>query len=461
MTNSPQQLWGGLQVTKTVIDTAPSGVLPGAAFGGVWSCTLGTGPNETTYSSRFTVAAGATAVLFSNADQRVPATASCTVIEDTLATQSLVDGSFAWAEPIYSPDAATVTLVAGQDATVGITNTVQRVYSDVTVNKVVIGPAAGLVPTDRPFTGTITCQYGSDAPITTTWLSTLATPALRAGVLVGSVCSAEEDPPGQGGQPVTGDSSYIWLLPIVSAPVAITPPDVPTPPIVVTNVTDRLFGTFTVTKAVTGATEGIVDPTAPYVMNWVCVDASGNQYEGQLEVSLGVTRSVGQAEQIPTGSACTLDEPLADMPALIDDAWQWLDPVFTLDGLPAVGNGRQLAFTIPTPQEDMPQPNVAVGVLNTVSRTPGAFTLAKTSDPPSGTVVQPGSVVSYTVTLTSTGTVPVHDVVVTDDLAGVLGNATLVDGSVVAPAGTTAALDTATSRLVWTVRDVAAGQRSR
>ena len=256
VTNSPQQLWGGLQVTKTVVDTVPSGVLPGATFGGVWSCTLGTGPNETTYSDRFTVAAGATTVLFSNADQRVPATASCTVIEDTLATQSLRDGSFAWAEPTYSPDPPTVTLVAGQDASVGITNTVQRVYSDINVNKVVIGPAAGLVPTDRPFTGTITCQYGSDAPITTTWLSTLATPALRAGVLVGSVCSAEEDPPGQGGQPVTGDSSYIWLLPIVSAPVTITPPGVATPPIVVTNVTDRLFGTFTVTKTVTGADGG-------------------------------------------------------------------------------------------------------------------------------------------------------------------------------------------------------------
>ena len=394
-------------------------------------------------------------MLFDAADLRVPATASCTVIEDTLATQSLRDGSFTWAEPTYSPDPPTVTLVAGQAASVGITNTVQRVYSDVNVNKVVIGPAVGLVPTDRPFTGTITCQYGADAPITTTWLSTLATPALRAGVLVGSVCSAEEDPPGQGGQPVTGDSSYIWLPPVVSAPVTIAPPSVTTPPIVVTNPTDRLFGTFTVTKAVTGATEGIVDPTAPYVMNWACVDGSGNQYEGQLEVPLGGTRTVGPSEQLPAGSECTLDEPLAEMPELVDDAWQWQDPTFTVDGAPAVGDGRTLTFTVPTPQEDTPEPTVAIGVTNTVTRTAGAFTLAKTSDPPSGSVVQPGSVVSYTVTLTSTGTVPVHDVVVTDDLAGVLANATLVDGSVVAPAGTTAVVGL--SQLVWTVGDVAAG----
>ena len=104
VTNAPQRLWGGLQVIKAVVDTVPSGVLPGATFGGVWSCTQGTGANETTYSDRFTVAASATTVLFGAADQRVPAGASCTVIEDTLATQSLVDGSFAWAEPTYVPD---------------------------------------------------------------------------------------------------------------------------------------------------------------------------------------------------------------------------------------------------------------------------------------------------------------------------------------------------------------------
>ena len=168
-------------------------------------------------------------------------------------------------------------------------------------------------------------------------------------MLVGSVCSAEEDPPGQGGQPVTGDSSYIWLPPVVSAPVTIAPPAVATPPIVVTNPTDRLFGTFTVTKAVTGATEGIVDPSAPYVMNWACVDGSGNQYDGQLEVPLGGTRTVGPSEQLPAGSECTLDEPLADMPELVDDAWQWQDPTFTVDGVPAVGDWSDARLHDPDP----------------------------------------------------------------------------------------------------------------
>ena len=191
VTNTPQRLWAGLQVTKTVVDTTPSGVLPGATFGGVWTCTQGGAPP---ISARFIVVAGGTTPLFTPAEQRVPATAACSVIEDTLATDSLVDGSFDWGEPTYAPATGDVTLVAGETASIGIINTVVRVYSDVRIQKVITGPASTLVPTTRPFTGTITCRYGTDEPITTTWSATTATPALRAGVLVGSVCSADRGP---------------------------------------------------------------------------------------------------------------------------------------------------------------------------------------------------------------------------------------------------------------------------
>ena len=61
--------------------------------------------------------------------------------------QGLRDGSFAWGDPSYEPES--VELVAGQTATLGVTNTVVRVYSDITVTKDVTGPADGLVPTDR------------------------------------------------------------------------------------------------------------------------------------------------------------------------------------------------------------------------------------------------------------------------------------------------------------------------
>ncbi len=374
-----------------------------------------------------------------------------------MATDSLVDGSFDWGEPTYAPATGDVTLVAGETASIGIVNTVVRVYSDVRIQKVITGPASTLVPTTRPFTGTITCRYGTDEPITTTWSATTATPALRAGVLVGSVCSATEDSPGRNGQPVTGDSSFVWRPPTVSSPVTVTPPLQVTPPIVVTNPTDRLFGTFTVTKSVTGAVDGIADPTPQYVMHWTCIDGLGNTYSGTLDIALTRAGEVGPEEEIPAASNCVLNEPAGELPALIDDAWQWQLPTFTVDGVPAVGDGSSLAFVIPTPQEDQPEPHVAIGVTNSVSRTFGAYTLSKTSDPAPGSVVQPGSVLTYTVTLTSTGDVPVHGVVITDDLAGLLANATVVDGSITAPAGTSAALDLPAQRLLWTVGDVPAG----
>lgn len=56
--------------------------------------------------------------------------------------------------------------------------------------------------------------------------------------------------------------------------------------------------------------------------------------------------------------------------------------------------------------------------------TPG-FSFVKTADPGSGTAVATGSVVTYTLTGTNTGETALDEVVVTDDLAGVLGHADL------------------------------------
>ena len=88
VTNTVERLFGGLQITKTVTDP-DGGVRPGAQFTGLWTCTQGTD----TFSDRFTVAAGATTVAFAPADQRVPANAVCSIIENTLDVNGLRDGS--------------------------------------------------------------------------------------------------------------------------------------------------------------------------------------------------------------------------------------------------------------------------------------------------------------------------------------------------------------------------------
>ena len=91
---------GGLQITKTVVDP-DGGVLPGATFRGVWECTQG----DDTYSDRFTVGAGETTTAFTPADERVPATAVCTITEDTpSARRACVTARSPGARPTYAPD---------------------------------------------------------------------------------------------------------------------------------------------------------------------------------------------------------------------------------------------------------------------------------------------------------------------------------------------------------------------
>ncbi|MCT6735795.1 isopeptide-forming domain-containing fimbrial protein [Rhodococcus qingshengii] len=73
-------------------------------------------------------------------------------------------------------------------------------------------------------------------------------------------------------------------------------------------------------------------------------------------------------------------------------------------------------------------PDITPPPVETNHSVPG-FTVAKTADPASGTGVNAGQTITYTVTGTNTGKTTLNPVVLTDDLSKVLDNATLVDGS--------------------------------
>jgi len=75
--------------------------------------------------------------------------------------------------------------------------------------------------------------------------------------------------------------------------------------------------------------------------------------------------------------------------------------------------------------------DVSCAVINTA--TPATWTVSKTSDPATGSAVNPGEKISYTVTLTHTSGVMPADVVVTDDLSSVLNHASM--GSIAASSG--------------------------
>jgi uncharacterized repeat protein (TIGR01451 family) len=79
---------------------------------------------------------------------------------------------------------------------------------------------------------------------------------------------------------------------------------------------------------------------------------------------------------------------------------------------------------------------------------PGTFDVAKSSDPPSGSTVEPGDVITYTITARKLAGIDPTGVIVTDDLSGVLDNATLVPDSVEVSTGTASIADTT---LTWSI----------
>jgi len=71
----------------------------------------------------------------------------------------------------------------------------------------------------------------------------------------------------------------------------------------------------------------------------------------------------------------------------------------------------------------------------------------KTSNPPSGTVVTPNQVITYTLKAINTGDVAIDPANITDDLSGVLSDATLVPGSLISDRGAAPAI--ASGVLTW------------
>ncbi len=88
------------------------------------------------------------------------------------------------------------------------------------------------------------------------------------------------------------------------------------------------------------------------------------------------------------------------------------------------GTQQGASITVPLAGE------AACTITNTLA---GQFDVTKSSDPPSGSTVQPGDVITYTVTASKLAGVDPTGVLVNDDLSMVLDNATLVEDSITPP----------------------------
>ncbi|MFL4476393.1 LPXTG cell wall anchor domain-containing protein, partial [Paeniglutamicibacter sp. MACA_103] len=88
-------------------------------------------------------------------------------------------------------------------------------------------------------------------------------------------------------------------------------------------------------------------------------------------------------------------------------------------------------------------------------KNPRSYSLVKTSDPASGTVVWPGDTIAYTLTVRNTGEFVYTGAVVTDEMAGWQQAAVLNEGSL-KPSGGESVIEG--SQLVWNVGDLAVGE---
>ncbi len=207
--HNPQSL-GALRITKTVND--PNGGYTGGTsktFSGTYNC--GTG-----YTGSFSTLTTALPVVISG----IPAGRTCTVTETT-PTGGLLNGSFSWGTPTYAP--SSVTIQAGETATIGITNPVVQRFGALTVTKALAAVPAGFSGT---FTGGWQCVLTNGPTTSGTWSVTFtngtAAPTVYTGantqIPLTSLCTVTED---TGALPAFADTSYTWASSVVSPSTAV------------------------------------------------------------------------------------------------------------------------------------------------------------------------------------------------------------------------------------------------
>ena len=211
VTNTPQQNFGSLQITKTI--GGAGGVTAGAIFSGTYDC--GTG-----FKGSFSTLTTTSPVSISG----IPVGRSCTVTETT-PTGDLVDASYAW-DVTGSVSPASVTIANGQVSTLKITNTTKRVYGSLTVTKQLSNVALLLL--NGTFTGTWTCDYptGTVDDTNGTWSVTFTNGVAGATSYTGprtqipltSSCSVGENAPSNG---MFTDPSYSWKTPVITPASAV------------------------------------------------------------------------------------------------------------------------------------------------------------------------------------------------------------------------------------------------
>lgn len=412
VTNTAARLTGSFSITKQLLG-ATGGVPSEATYTFDYSCVARNGDEVAGTSDAIAVGG-----LWNGPDVAVGS--ECTVTENPL--PDLEDTSYAWLTPVFSvqgvgedgtaaaPGGITFTVPSGEaPVLVSARNEIERHTRSVQVDKTVSGTTAGYGGGD--FLVDLTCTPLSGDPMTATLTVAPDSSGTLADVPVGSTCSAVE----QEGRPDLADPSYRWGEPTVSPASLVVRAGEGPATLTVDNPISRAFGTFTLTKVVSGTG---APQDATYRFTYSCA-VPGAEESVTGELTLGQDEAVDyDGPPLPQGSTCEIAESTDDLPTP-PRGHAWTGVSWTVNGVGA-GTEPSIELTIGDGTD------LAVVATNELTRTPGGYRVTKTSDPGSGATVKPGDVITYTVSVIPDGTNPVDDVLVDDDLSAVEPFGTMV-----------------------------------
>lgn len=325
---------------------------------------------------------------------------------------------------------ASITIDDNSTLSVGLTNPTTVVTGGFSVTKVIGADAAASVPSSFAFT----VRYRLlPAGAWTNLVVTKAAPtATVTGIPAGTTVEIEELAPG------TAAPDVQWGTPVFSGNVSTTGgvttfvvPANATEPVTLTNPTTRLYGSFTLTKDVTGGAESSLTAGHDFTVNYSYTDMPGT---GIITVENG---QLFTSENIPLGTNVTITEvtPTGGLPT----GSTYGLPVLHI-GATTLVNGSVIQITDATPIViTLENPTVVTPAVSILRGDQVGPTYHAADTIATGEVYAPGSTRDIVIEVTNTGTDELENVVLGDVLTS--GNDidglewTFPDGTVISNAG--------------------------
>lgn len=353
MTNTFVRETGAFTITKRVDGAGYTGEAKDQPFAVTYDCGVGfTGTLNLAKDGQGSVSG-------------IPAGSSCQLSEVT--PTGHLQAAYKWLDGTWSANASNGAITIDKAAPVDVilTNHTEKMFGHVSVAKALAGE--GGVVDGMKFTMHVVCTDGYS---TTFDVVAAQAPVPTSKVAVGSECTVTE-------VPATGglvDDSFGWATPPASQKVTVTTEN-QTVPVVVTNTTERRFGSLSVEKK-------LVDPDRVYAGGnfagtWVCTYRQGDTVvvkNGEWSVQAGAAAMV-VSDGILLGSSCDVSENVLPSHPSADTSYLWSASYST--------GGNVVLTTLNS--------NQSVTVTNTITRTVNVMGVVPVDPLPVTAIVHPAA----------------------------------------------------------------------